>query len=157
MLTSDQGLVHFNADKLIGLACDASNVGIGAVLFHRYPDGSERPLANVSNTLAAAEKKLQPIHKEALALIFGYDFDREESGEDMDKVCAIKVLSLQIRPVDSNILRHESGKDPVIATMMRYIREGWPLKQTEINEDVKKYQKLSDSLSVCHGCLLQEL
>nr|KAG5701977.1 hypothetical protein BaRGS_034559 [Batillaria attramentaria] len=82
------------------------------------------------------------------------DFDREESGEDTDMVCAIRVLSLQVKPFDSNILRQESGKDPVIATVMRYVREGWPLKHAEINEDVRKFQKLSDSLSICHGCLI---
>nr|KAG5696826.1 hypothetical protein BaRGS_030950 [Batillaria attramentaria] len=78
------------------------------------------------------------------------DFDREESGEDTDMVCA----SLQVKPFDSNILRQESGKDPVISSVMRYVREGWPLKHAEINEDVRKFQKLSDSLSICHGCLI---
>ena len=52
------------------------------------------------------------------------NFNREESGEDMDMVCAIKVLSLQIQPVDANILRQESQKDPVISTVTRYVREG---------------------------------
>ncbi len=43
--------MHFDPAKQIGISCDASNVGIGAVLFHRYDDGSERPIANVSKTL----------------------------------------------------------------------------------------------------------
>nr|KAG5691976.1 hypothetical protein BaRGS_011367 [Batillaria attramentaria] len=230
VLSSDQVLIHFDPEKPVGLACDASNVGIGAVLLHRYPDGSERPIANVSKTLSAAERNYSQIHKEALAIIYGLrkfyqylygrqfipvtdhkpltalfgpkrgtpllaanrlarwalwlnqfdytieyrktadhgnadalsrlpsgddiDFDREESGEDTDMVCAIRVLSLQVKPFDANILRQESGKDPVIATVMRYVREGWPLKHAEINEEVRKFQKLSDSLSICHGCLI---
>ncbi|KAK7091479.1 hypothetical protein V1264_009152 [Littorina saxatilis] len=66
VLSSDQVLVHFDPNKTLGLACDASNVGIGAVLFHRYPDGSERPIANVSKTLAAAERNYRQIHKERI-------------------------------------------------------------------------------------------
>ena len=230
VLSSDQILVHFDPNKPLGLACDASSVGIGAVLFHRFPDGTERPIANVSKTLTPAERNYSQIHKEALAIIFGLrkfyqylyghrfilvtdhkpltslfgpkkgtpplaanrlarwalwlnqfdysieyrktadhgnadalsrlpfgsdsDFEREESGEDLDIVCAIKVLSLQVKPVDANILRQESAKDPVLATVMRYAREGWPPKHSDANEDVEKFRKLADSLSVCNGCLI---
>lgn len=230
VLSSDQVLVHFDPNKTLALACDASNVGIGAVLLHRYPDGSERPIANVSKTLTASQRNYSQIHKEALSIIFGLrkfyqylygrhfvlitdhkpltalfgpskgtpllaanrlarwalwlnqfdytieyrktadhgnadalsrlpsgndiDFDREESDEDLDMVCAIKVLSLQVQPVNANILRQESQKDPVVSTVMRYVQEGWPSKNTEINEEVNKFRKLSDSLSTCHGCLL---
>ena len=72
----------------------------------------------------------------------------------MDMVCAIKVLSLQIQPVDANILRQEYQNDTVISTVMRYVREGWPSKNTETNDKVNKFRKLSDSLSTCHGCLI---
>ena len=71
VLSSDQVLVHFDQNKTLMLACDESNVGIGAVLVHRYPDGSERPIANMSKTLTAAERNYSQIHKEALSIIYG--------------------------------------------------------------------------------------
>eukprot|EP00106_Octopus_bimaculoides_P002784 XP_014770226.1 PREDICTED: uncharacterized protein K02A2.6-like [Octopus bimaculoides] len=60
---------------------------------------------------------------------------------------------LQVKPLDRNILCQESGKDPVISTVMRYVCKGWPPKHTETNDEVKKFQKLLDSLSIYHGCL----
>ena len=69
-LSSDDVLVHFNKDVPVGIACDASSVGIGAVLFHRYKDGSERPIANVSKVLTESQRNYSQIQKEALAIIF---------------------------------------------------------------------------------------
>ena len=70
-LSSNNVLAHFDKRMPIGISCDASNVGIGAVLFHRYPDGSERPIANVSKTLTDCQRNYSQIQKEALAIIFG--------------------------------------------------------------------------------------
>jgi len=70
LLSSDNVLVHYNKNLPIGISCDASN-GIGAVLFHRFKDGSERPIANVSKTLADAQRNYSQIQKEALAIVFG--------------------------------------------------------------------------------------
>ena len=52
LLSTEIVLAHFNAYVPSGIACDASNVRIGATLFYRYPDGSERSIANVSKTLS---------------------------------------------------------------------------------------------------------
>eukprot|EP00731_Ephydatia_muelleri_P019387 Em0012g212a len=69
-LCADTVLAHFQSYVPIGISCDASEVGIGAVLFHRYPDGSERPIANVSKTLTETQRRYSQIQKEALAIIF---------------------------------------------------------------------------------------
>ena len=59
-LLSADLLVHFDTEKKIILTCDASQYGIGAVMAHIMEDGSERPIAFASRTLAPAEKT---IHK----------------------------------------------------------------------------------------------
>ena len=42
----------------------------------------------------------------------------------------------------------------MISTVMGYVREGWPSKNTETNDKVNTFRKLTDSLSTCHGCLI---
>ena len=71
LLTSSSLLVYFNPKLKLMLACDASAYGIGAVLAHKYPDGSERPIGYASHSLTKAEKNYSQIEKEGLACIFG--------------------------------------------------------------------------------------
>nr|KAG5692615.1 hypothetical protein BaRGS_030043 [Batillaria attramentaria] len=187
VLSSDQVLVHFDPEKPVGLACDASNVGIGAVLFHRYPDGSERPIANVSKTLTAAERNYSQIHKEALAIIYGlrkfyqYLYGRQfilvtdhkpltalfgpKKGTPLLAANRLARWALWLNQFDYTI-EYRKTADHGNADALSRLPSGDDIDfdreesgedtdmHAEINEEVRKFQKLSDSLSTCHGCLI---
>ena len=68
ILTSSKLLVLFDASLPLTLACDASVYGVGAVLAHRMPDGTERPIAY--RTLSPADKNYSQIEKEGLPCVF---------------------------------------------------------------------------------------
>ena len=70
LLFTDNVLAHYDPSLELGLTCDASEVGIGAVLFHCYSNGSKRLIANVSKTLTDTQCRYSQIHKEALAVVF---------------------------------------------------------------------------------------
>ena len=58
LLLSAPLLVHYNSAMDLSLACDASSYGIGAVLSHKLPDGSEKPIGFVSRSLSDTEKNI---------------------------------------------------------------------------------------------------
>ena len=58
----DRRLYHYDSEKVLHLATDASPVGVGAVLSHVI-DGEEVPIASGSRILSSSEMKYPQIEK----------------------------------------------------------------------------------------------
>ncbi len=104
-VASPNVLVHYNATLPIRMAGDASVYGVGAVISHVMPDGTEQPIAFTSRTLLPSERNYSQVEKEALSLIFGVSkFHTYLYGRKFVLVTDYKTLT--------TILGHKKGVPP---------------------------------------------
>lgn len=62
-------MVHADFSKPFILQCDASTVGVGAVLAQEDSDGNERPIAYMSQKLNKAQRNYTITEMECLAVV----------------------------------------------------------------------------------------
>ncbi|TMS33249.1 hypothetical protein L596_001009 [Steinernema carpocapsae] len=72
-LSEMETLAHYDPDETLVFATDASDCGLGAVVYQRYANFSERVIAYASRALTKAEKNHAQSDKEDLGIVFGVE------------------------------------------------------------------------------------
>ncbi|XP_055633534.1 uncharacterized protein K02A2.6-like [Toxorhynchites rutilus septentrionalis] len=70
ILSSDLLFTHYDPKREIIVSADASSVGLGATISHRFPDGTIKVVQHASRALTKAEQGYSQPDREGLAIIF---------------------------------------------------------------------------------------
>ena len=92
-------LVHYDFSLPLIMASYSSGYGLGAVLSHLMPNGSEKPIAYASRSLSQIEKQYAQIEKEALSIVWGvWKFQTYLEGRKFTLVTDYKLLKYIMDP-----------------------------------------------------------
>ncbi|XP_072751068.1 uncharacterized protein [Anoplolepis gracilipes] len=100
-------LAHYQQSIPFGIACDASSVDVGVVLFHRYKDENERPIAFASKTLSSAERNYSQYcntHHQGNADALSRLPFKDDKLVDIETEEEVKSITEE-RPITSNLKR----------------------------------------------------
>ncbi|XP_062700588.1 uncharacterized protein K02A2.6-like [Aedes albopictus] len=70
ILGSDLLLTHYDPRREIIVSADASSIGVGATISHRFPDGSMKVVQHAARALTKAEMGYSQPDREGLAVVF---------------------------------------------------------------------------------------
>lgn len=167
-LSSDCIVVHFQSNLPIVLTVDACEYGLGAVLQHKYPDGSLKLICAASRTLDDSEKNYSSIDREALAIMFGVSkFERYLLGHHFtlqtdhkpltrifgEKEGLPKIVSSRLTRWAINLsnfhynIEHIPGANNTIADLLSRL----PLKDKHVSE----LEKVSNRISEIHYTVIE--
>ena len=116
LLMSAPLLVHYNNNFELLLAAEASLYGLGAVLSHRMPDGTEQPIAYASRSLSKSERRYSQLDKEALSIIFA-----------VAKFCQFLMGRRFVILLDHKPLKHLFAADKAVPAMASARIQRWAL------------------------------
>ena len=62
-----------------------------------------------------------------------------------------QVSQIEVLPVNVDVIRQATQRDPVLSRVMENIRQGWP---TVSEKELEPFQRRKDELTIQDGCLM---
>ncbi|KAK9731019.1 RNase H-like domain found in reverse transcriptase [Popillia japonica] len=132
-------LCHFDPKLPLILATDASQYGVGAVLSHRFPDRSERPIQFASQTLTKTQQKYAQIDKEVT--------QKSEELFIFDEADVFEIRQIETLPAIVDRLAEETKADQSLKELLHGLVD-------RLAEETKADQSLKELLhGLKHGIL----
>ncbi|XP_036341085.1 uncharacterized protein K02A2.6-like, partial [Rhagoletis pomonella] len=156
ILSSNLLLTHYDPQKKIIVAADASNYGLGACIMHEFPDGSVKAVSHASRSLTPSEKAYSQIEKERLALVFAVTkFHKMIFGRAFKLHTDHKPLLaiFDKLPVTHRMIKYESGKDKILKHIFDYVETGWPASNNG-NVELQAFLNRKNEISIIDGCII---